>query len=116
MSGIDVDDLVSSWLIDKWLERSSDPNNYQAFVRYSVDEHGPREALSIVTADADWECGCYSSWTREDDFILQAKIMTASGAVDFEYGRWGDFPSFIEELDAYQRNTVCSYENEADEA
>ncbi|WP_328742925.1 hypothetical protein OG436_29480 [Streptomyces caniferus] len=101
MSSIDVDELVAGWLISKWIETA----------QYSYETHGSVSDLKVRTADADWECGCYSSWTREDDFIVKAVIETATGDVAFEYGRWGDFPRFIEELWEYQNNTVCHTEN-----
>ncbi|MFE5159136.1 hypothetical protein ACFRNT_11490 [Streptomyces sp. NPDC056697] len=115
MSTIDVDDLVSGWLISKWVEASANEHDRREYVRYSYEAHGPVSALVVASADADWECGCYSSWTREDDFVMRAVIKTAAGDVDFEYGTWGDFPRFIEELDEYRNNTTCPYESEEDE-
>jgi hypothetical protein len=117
VSSIDVDSLVNEWLISKWLESSANEHDYRQFTRYDRSVHGPVSGLRVVTADADWDCGCYSSWTREDDFVMTAEISTAAGVVNFEYGRWADFPSFIEELDAYRNNDVCPYErDEEDEA
>lgn len=110
MSAVDVDTVVSDWLISKWLERSANEHDYRAFTRYDKATHGPVTDLRILTADADWDCFCYSSYTREDTFAMKAQIDTAAGVVDFEYGTWGDFPSFIEELDVYRTNDTCSYE------
>lgn len=115
MSSIDVDELVAGWLISKWVEESQQTYVRRGFVRYDTDVHGPVFALSVASADADWECGCWSSWTREDDFVTRAVIKTAGGDVEFEYGRWVDFPRFLEELDAYRNNTVCPYESEEDD-
>lgn len=104
---MNVDLLVNDWLIGKWLSGDG-----EAEVRYNYDEHGPISAVRVISADAGWECGCYSSWTRDDDFRMNAVFQTQSGKqITFEYGRWGDFPSFIEELDAYRYNRECRIEN-----
>ena len=110
MSAIDADSLVSEWLISKWVESSTDEHDYRERTRYDAKVHGPVAGLSVITADAEWECGCYSSWTREDDFIMRAVISTAVGDIHFEYGTWGDFPRFIEELHEYRTNDACRYE------
>ncbi|MGW0468320.1 hypothetical protein ACWDX6_24095 [Streptomyces sp. NPDC003027] len=111
MSTIDVNELVNSWLISQWLERSqwewwAERSDNTSF---DVEVHGPASLLSVETADAGWECGCWSSWTRDDDFVMEAKIRTAAGVVTFKYGSWADFPSFIEELDIY-RQSSCPYD------
>jgi hypothetical protein len=95
-----LDEMVNHWLLSKWLETGE----------YNYDDHGAISDISVVTSDADWECGCYSSMTRDDDFILTAVIATKSGPVNFRYGRWQDLPSFIEELDEYKNNDACPYE------
>nr|WSW58482.1 hypothetical protein OG513_07740 [Streptomyces sp. NBC_00998] len=116
MSAIDVDDLVNSWLLSMWLGHSADESTYGApTVRYDRRIHGPVEDLRVITADAGWDCGCWSSWTREDSFQLTAQIHTSVGVVDFTYGRWYDFPRFIQELHEYRVNSACRYED-GDEA
>lgn len=112
MASVDIDVLVNKWLIARWLSASSSTNDFRDFVRYDESVHGPVRDLRVSSADADWDCGCYSSWTREDDFVMKALIETRAGQVTFEYGFWGLFPSFIEELDAYRNNTTCPYERE----
>ncbi|GAB1326951.1 hypothetical protein [Streptomyces sennicomposti] len=115
MSVIDVDALVNDWLISKWLEESQGYHG-RGFVAYDAAVHGPASGLRVRMADADWECGCWSEYTRDDTFVMKAVIETAAGVVDFEYGVWFDIPSFIEELDAY-RESRCRYnEDEEDEA
>lgn len=101
MASIDVDELVNGWLLEKFVEGSYDP-----------ETDGPTDDLRVVSADADWDCGCWSSYTREDTFEMTAQIQTAAGVVDFKYGQWGDFPQFIEDLEIYRVNSVCSYEQE----
>jgi hypothetical protein len=112
MTALDVDGLVNKWLINKWLTESSNPDDYRDFVRYDAAVHGPVSGLKVSSADADWDCLCYSSWTREDEFVMTAVIATAAGDVEYRYGRWGDFPSFIEDLDAFRNNDTCPYERE----
>lgn len=103
---MNTDELVNHWLISKWI---SDEGHASA--RYDIGIHGSLNEVQVITADAGWECGCYSSWTRDDDFRLKAVFQTKSGEVTFDYGCWGDFPSFIEELTEYSENN-CYYESD----
>lgn len=98
MSG--ADELVEEWLLSKFFEEKYDPV-----------KHGPADPISVLQVDMDWECGCYSSWTRDDDFVVTAKMQGADGEFEYSYGYWGDFPEWLKELDAYRENNTCSIQN-----
>ena len=105
------DERVNAWLLNKWIEESQNNRRWMR-TRYNPDAHGPAESLTVITADGDWECGCYSEFTRDDQFILTAKIQTAAGPITYEYGHYGQLPDFIDELSDDVDNDVCPYENE----
>lgn len=96
-----LDEQVNGWILEKFFESS----------RYEPTIHGEHDDVTVVAADMGWDCGCYSSWTRDDDFRVTAKLATKGGNTEFTYGRWVDFPQFIEELDEYI-NRTCYYESE----
>lgn len=106
-----IDDQVNGWILEKFFNAGThwltgEPRGYDPA------RHGSKEAISVVTVDQGWECGCYSSWTRDDTYVLTATIATERGEYDFRYGTWGDFPSFLEELDEYINGNGCYYESE----
>ena len=106
------DELVSAWLITKWIDQSLQNVWPGARTPYNPAVHGPVENLKVIAADAAWECGCYSEFTRDDQFILTAKIQTAAGVIDYDYGCYGQLPDFIDELAEHVDNDTCPYENE----
>ena len=102
----DTDELVKAWLKQRFLDGATRPS-------YSPVAHGEPDEIEVISTDMGWDCGCYSSWTRDDSFILTGTIKDADGdEVQIRYGRWGDFPRFIEELDAFKDNEACYYESE----
>lgn len=99
-----IDELVNGWMLQKFVESGM----------WNEETHGPRDAIEVVSVDQGWDCGCYSSWTREDTYELNATLKGEKGEFTYRYGRWGDFPSFITELDQYINNTECPYEKNRD--
>lgn len=97
-----IDEQIKAWLIEKFLVDNM----------YSYSLHGGEDEISVIKADAAWECFCWSDWTRDDTFEVTALLSTRAGEVSFRYGYWGDFPQFIEELDEYINNNACPYESE----
>lgn len=95
-----IDDQIKAWLKDKFLKS----HNY-----YPATQGDPDD-IEIVSVDKVWECGCYSEYTRDDNFTLVA-TMKGSGGREFvwAYGSWGDLPQFIEELDEYIYGNECPY-------
>lgn len=87
----EIDDLVNRWFIKEWTE--SDGAGF--YPKYRPLKHGEVGELEVVTTDGAWECGCYSSWTRDDQQRLIAVIKTRHGEIEVEYGTWGDFPDFV---------------------
>lgn len=101
----DTDELVKRWLKDKFIEGGT-------FPRYNPVEHGEPDEVELISSDMGWDCGCYSDYTRDDTFELTGVIKTADGKeVPIRYGRYGDLPQFIEELEAFENNEVCPYED-----
>lgn len=103
------DVLVADWLKAKFLASGDWGYGYP---EYDKNKHGEPSEISVTSADAGWDCYCYSSYTRDDQFELTAIIKTRAGNVEFRYGRWGDFPDFIEELDEYRNGNECYYESQ----
>jgi len=108
------DDMVNSWIITKFIANDGRQQSYEGSnpFRYNEDADGFFNDITVLEADMGWECGCYSSWTRDDDFEVKALIKTKSRTVEFIYGTWREFPDFIQELDEYQNNLTCPYEQE----
>lgn len=104
----DIDRLVKDWILSKFLKGDT----YSLAYPYGYDEtvHGPKEDITVVAADGEWQCGCYSEYTRDDQFVMTATFMTKSGHFKASYGRWGDLPVFIEELASFEETWECSIE------
>lgn len=86
----EIDDLVNRWFLHEWTEGGAG-----MYPKYRPLKYGELDELEVITTDGDWECGCYSSWTRDDRQILTAKIKTRAGEVEIRYGTWEDFPDFV---------------------
>jgi hypothetical protein len=97
-----IDEQVNAWMKEMFL----------ASGQYVPDLHGTPDQIRVIAADAGWECGCYSSWTRDDGFELEAKMEGAHGYFLYRYGRWADFPDFIHDLDEYINGNGCYYESD----
>jgi len=61
-----TDDLVNAWIKKKFLESVQYQNNS---LRY-----GPPEQITVLSADVDPYCGCYSEYTRDDGFEMVARL------------------------------------------
>ena len=107
----DIDALVNAWILDKFLR-----GNIWGYPAYDPKVHGPEEGVSVLSADTSWECGCYSEYTRDDDFTLVGKIQVwnVNGypptEINYRYGGWYDMPDFFEELDTFRDTWECSVE------
>jgi hypothetical protein len=108
------DELVNRWFISEW----TDPEGrWRMHPKYDSEIHGPVSDLKVVTTDGKWECGCYSSWTRDDEMILTAHVETVAGEVKIEYGAWADFPDFVLAIiDFGELENVCRIEGRDDES
>lgn len=108
------DDAVDEFIISKFMSNDGRLQMYETnnAYRYSYEADGRPSDIKVLQADMGWECGCYSSWTREDTFEITALIKTKSREVQFIYGTWSDFPDLITELDEYINNSTCYYESE----
>lgn len=80
-----------------------------------MQEHGPVRNIRVLSVDMGWECGCWSEFTRNDQFEMVALLEGDKGQFTYRYGRWGDLPSFIEELDEYINGDTCPYEEDDDD-
>lgn len=66
-----------------------------------------------IAPDHRWECGCYSEYTRDDDWLLQATIVCGH-MLSHEYVRRlhnGEVPQALEELFQLDERD-CPYANE----
>lgn len=112
------DDLVNSWIISKFMEgdgRQQQYGNNNAY-KYNYETDGSFNDITVTSADMGWDCGCYSSWTRDDTFEVTALLKTKGREVQFVYGTWLEFPDFIQELDEYKNlSDFCSVEGRNDE-
>lgn len=95
-----IDEKINAWLKEKFL------GSYD----YYPQTQGAPEYITVVKADAGWECGCYSEFTRSDSFVMTATLKGANGReFEWRYGRWGNLPDFIQELDEYLYGDNCPY-------
>lgn len=103
----ETDDLVNRWFLGEWV------NGTTAYMTPGYDRniHGPVSDLEVISFDADWECGCYSSWTRDDQEVITSKVKTKSGVVRIRHWTYGDMPELIERLVDFGRlEDTCSVE------
>ena len=108
-----IDEQVNGWILQKFFSLQPRLYAYHTSLGYNPEFHGPKDGITVVSADAGWECGCYSSWTRDDEYKVTAILQTSNGTqFEFVYGSWGDFPDFIEELGDYIYGNDCYYESE----
>lgn len=99
----EIDEQIKGWLKEKFL----------ASLDYHPETQGGPEYIEVVTVDTGWECGCYSEFTRDDSFVLTARLKASNGReFGWRYGYWGDLPSFIRELDDYINGFDCPYDEE----
>lgn len=95
------DRAVEKYILDRYIQSS----------QYDERVHGSRSDLSVLSADTGWECGCYSEYTRDDQYVLEAVILTAKREVTFRYGMWGDLPEILEAMmNEEDLAEVCSIE------
>lgn len=69
----------------------------------------------VSHSDRYWNCGCYSSWTRDDNFVIDFHIRCECD-VEVNWSPWVyaedfDLPSILGDLYEYQNNTVCNILN-----
>jgi len=95
-----VDDMIKEFILDK----------YVASNKYS-EIHGPRDELKVLESDVGRECWCYSEYTRDDEFVMKAKIQTLKRVIEFEWGTHSDIPQFIQDLEKY-KDFSCGYDED----
>jgi hypothetical protein len=101
-----TDDLVNAWVKKKFLES----------VHYLSDTlyYGSGKYIEVLSAGVETYCGCYSEYTRDDGFEMNAVLTSPrAGRFTFRIGLWGNLPEFIEELDAFKNAEIdCPYYDE----
>ncbi|HEY6020049.1 MAG TPA: hypothetical protein VIY48_09150 [Candidatus Paceibacterota bacterium] len=105
------DDAVDQFIVSRFVGNEGRFQYLDGEHKYRPDEDGLPSEITVLQADMGWDCGCYSSYTRDDTFEITALIKTKSREIQFSYGNWGDFPSLITDLDEYINNYTCSVEN-----
>jgi hypothetical protein len=98
-----IDEMINDWLLEKFFWSG----------QYDKAKHGTIKSVKVLSVDMGWDCGCYSEFTRDDSFELTGRFTSDRGEFTWAYGRWGDLPTFIEELDAYQ-DRYCPYDERED--
>src|ERR1041385_4659728 len=76
---------------------------------YKPELDGSSDDISVLKTDMGWGCGCYSDWTRDDNFIVRAEMKTLTRTVEFPYNTWWNMPDFLQELSEYIENEQCPY-------
>lgn len=94
-----IDQLVCDFILDK----------------YMTEKHNPQTqgAIEVLSVDAEWECGCYSEYTRDDQFVMTATLrdVDRDHIFEYRYGTWGDLPALIESIKDYEDlKSVCHVE------
>src|SRR5690348_13785915 len=79
---------------------------------YKPELDGSSDDISVLKTDMGWLCGCYSEYTRDDEFIVRAEVKTLTRTVEFPWSSWSRMPEFLLEL-AYQiDNDGCPYDSD----
>lgn len=101
-----TDRLVTNFIIAKFVQGDGHP-------KYDAKWHGPIEDITVLEPQAEWECGCYSDYTRDDQFVMRAKLGTwVKHPIDFSYGTYGNLPEILRDLAEFEENLACPYESE----
>lgn len=106
MDKVAVDKMVSGFLVYKFRKARAWADNH------TTEGHLIHCPTTYVSeAEAGWVCGCYSEYTRDDSFDVDATITCECGeTTQWCYAGWGDLPAVLKELEEYN-NSECPWED-----
>lgn len=104
-----ADTLVDDWIIETFREKF-DNNNWG---QDGNAQHLVRNGCYVIETDVSWECGCYSSWTRDDSKLMEARLgcRCCDRTYNWNYGYWYNMPEIIEEILSRRLPPLASYCN-----
>jgi hypothetical protein len=111
------DDLVNEFVLEKFRERWINHNWNISFLS-EASRRSIQHQLACETSRADvkrceWECGCWSEWTREDMFAVKF-IVSCDCHHQYHVVTSLDLQgeSVMEQLSEYESTRECIYEDE----
>lgn len=111
------DELVSDFVLmkfrDWWSDvdwkRSKMSSAYQHAIRHQLECPDSKASVKL----AEWECGCWSEYTREDFFLVKFRVTCGCGSyydVNTSLDLQGE--NVIEQLEEYESTRYCEYDEE----
>ena len=106
---MNADELVELWALGEYKSKYQYYDNTDYFHKYNHLIMCP--TVKALPINYEWECGCYSEYTRDDGFVTLFNIVCDCGVKDIfrrTGGDW-DLPDIIRQLDEYQSTQECPY-------
>lgn len=111
---MNADELVSKYIVQKFQKARSIGYTH---TNPQVEHIATCPNAVFISGEHGWECGCYSSYTRDDQWWLHG-VITCDHDRGFEYRysttayEWdGGLPGFIREMIRLdEENFYCSFE------
>lgn len=106
---MNADERVKVWALDKYLDKYKGYENTEYYHKFNHLKTCPTAEAYPVRAE--WLCGCYSEYTRDDDFNTLFDIKCACGVEDTFSYMSSDYslPDILRELDEYDTTQECPY-------
>lgn len=109
---MNADELVNVWALGEYKSRYRYYTDTAYFHKYNHLITCP--TVVAIPKSFGWECGCYSEYTRDDDFYT-AFTITCDCGVEEHFGlstsEW-NLPEILKQLDEYNNTQFCPYWNE----
>lgn len=109
-----INQMVKDYILEKFKEEYSDPNT----PRNDQDKYHLAHCheTRVIDSDVEWECLCYSEYTREDNMQLLTRIACSEVTAVYSWQQWGNIPDILQQLyDRSRREDLpkkCDYEGD----
>lgn len=106
---MNADELVEVWALGEYKSKYRYYDNIDYFHKYNHLINCPTVKATPITFE--WDCSCYSEYTRDDGFNTTFNISCACGVEDkfgMSTGAWS-LPDIIKQMDEYNSTQYCPY-------
>lgn len=76
---MNADELVSQWVVSDFRRRSEYQHLYGPYVSNDEEHLSRCIDLTFTSHSHEWECGCYSTYTRDDSWSIRGTISCPHG-------------------------------------
>ena len=91
-----TDELVNQWALEQFRRETQDWKWDNRMLRHLRE----CQEAKVVWCHHEWGCGCYSEYTRDDEWRITARLECPHEGKDWQFleVRWGNLPEILEEL------------------